>query len=71
MPHVLCDFGGFRVGIGGANFTTYSIWLPEQYRTERRASALAFTSSIGRFAGAGITFLVGAGVSRFQSVGTP
>jgi MFS family permease len=61
----------FLLGLGGANFTTYSIWLPEQYRTECRASALAFTSSIGRFVGAGVTFLVGAGVSHFHTIGIP
>jgi hypothetical protein len=61
----------FFLGIGGANFAMYTLWLPEQYRTECRASAFAFATSIGRFAGAGITFLVGAGVSHFQTIGTP
>ena len=61
----------FFLGLGGANFTTYSIWLPEQYRTECRASALAFTSSVGRFVGAGVTFLVGAGVAHFKTIGVP
>jgi len=51
------------VGVGGANFAMYTLWLPEQYRTECRASAFAFATSIGRFGGAGITFLVGAGVA--------
>src|SRR5205807_2563192 len=50
----------FWLGVGGANFAMYTLWLPEQYRTECRASAFAFATSIGRFAGAGITFLVGA-----------
>jgi hypothetical protein len=49
----------------------YTLWLPEQYPTECRASAFAFTTSIGRFAGAGITFLVGAGVARYGSIGIP
>jgi MFS family permease len=61
----------FFLGIGGANFAMYTLWLPEQYRTECRASAFAFATSVGRFAGAGITFLVGAGVSHFQTIGTP
>jgi MFS family permease len=61
----------FFLGIGGANFTVYSFWLPEQYGTECRASALAFTTNVGRFVGAGITFLVGAGVRHFQTIGTP
>lgn len=61
----------FLLGIGGANFAIYTLWLPEQYRTECRASAFAFATSIGRFLAAGITFLVGAGVSRMHTIGTP
>ncbi len=61
----------FFLGVGGANFTVYTLWLPEQYRTECRATAFAFATSIGRFAGAGITFLVGAGVAYFHSIGLP
>lgn len=61
----------FFLGIGGANFAVYTLWLPEQYPTECRASAFAFSTSFARFAGAGITFLVGAGVRHFGSVGTP
>jgi len=61
----------FFLGIGGANFAMYTLWLPEQYSTECRASAFAFATSVGRFAGAGITFLVGAGVTYYQTIGTP
>ncbi len=61
----------FFLGIGGANFVVYSFWLPEQYGTECRASAFAFTTNIGRFAAAGFTFLVGAGVRHFRTLGTP
>jgi MFS family permease len=61
----------FFLGIGGANFAMYTLWLPEQYPTECRASAFAFSTSLGRFVGAGVTFLVGAGVSHFQTIGTP
>jgi len=61
----------FFLGVGGANFAMYTLWLPEQYRTECRASAFAFATSSGRFIGAGITFLVGAGVAHFQTIGTP
>ena len=61
----------FFLGIGGANFAMYTLWLPEQYPTECRASAFAFSTSVGRFAGAGITFLVGAGVARFHTIGLP
>jgi MFS family permease len=59
------------LGIGGANYTVYSFWLPEQYETECRASALAFAQNVGRFAGAGATFLVGLGVRHFQTLGIP
>jgi MFS family permease len=61
----------FFLGVGGANFAVYTLWLPEQYRTECRGSAFAFATSIGRFVAAGITFLVGAGVSRMHTIGTP
>ncbi len=64
-------YGLFTLGFGGANFAVYTIWLPEQYPTECRASAFAFATSFARFAGAGITFLVGAGVQRFGSIGYP
>jgi hypothetical protein len=61
----------FFLGVGGANFAVYTLWVPEQYRTECRASAFAFSTSVGRFVGAGITFLVGAGVRHFQTIGIP
>jgi len=59
------------LGVGGANFAMYTLWLPEQYPTQCRASAFAFSTSFGRFLGAGATFLVGAGVARFHTIGTP
>ncbi len=61
----------FLLGIGGANFVVYSFWIPEQYSTECRVSAFAFTTNIGRFAGAGLTFLVGAGIRHFGTLGMP
>ncbi|MGA7217717.1 MAG: MFS transporter [Candidatus Sulfotelmatobacter sp.] len=61
----------FFLGLGGANFAVYTLWLPEQYPTECRASAFAFSTSFARFGGAGITFLVGSGVRHFGSLGTP
>lgn len=61
----------FFLGFGGANFAMYTLWLPEQYSTDCRGSAFAFATSVGRFAGAGITFLVGAGVARYGSIGVP
>ena len=61
----------FFLGIGGANFGVYTLWLPEQYPTTCRGSAFAFATSFGRFIAAGVTFLVGAGVSRMGTIGTP
>jgi MFS family permease len=61
----------FFLGVGGANFVVYSFWLPEQYDTECRVSAFAFATNIGRFAGAGLTFLVGAGIRHYGTLGTP
>ncbi len=61
----------FFLGVGGASFCVYTIWLPEQYPTECRASAFAFATSFGRFIAAGVTFLVGAGVSYFGTIGKP
>jgi MFS family permease len=63
--------GLFFLGLGGANFAVYTLWLPEQYPTECRGSAFAFATSVGRFIGAGFTFLVGAGVSHFHTIGIP
>jgi MFS family permease len=61
----------FLLGVGGANFVVYSFWLPEQYETDCRVSAFAFTTNIGRFAGAGLTFLVGAGIRHYGTLGVP
>jgi MFS family permease len=61
----------FFLGLGGANFAVYTLWLPEQYPTECRASAFAFATSFARFGGAGITFLVGAGIRHYGSLGVP
>ncbi len=61
----------FLLGVGGANFAVYTLWLPEQYRTECRGSAFAFITSVGRFVGAAATFLVGAGVRYFHTIGIP
>ena len=61
----------FFLGLGGANFVVYSFWLPEQYATECRVSAFAFTTNVGRFAGAALTFLVGAGIRHFGTLGIP
>jgi MFS family permease len=73
LPNALTPFFVvlFFLGLGGANFAMYTLWLPEQYATECRASAFAFATSAGRFVGAGVTFLVGAGVQYFGTIGTP
>ncbi len=59
------------LGIGGANFAMYTLWLPEQYTTNCRASAIAFVSSVGRFVGVAMVFLVGAEIQRYGSLGVP
>ena len=43
LPHALVPFMIvlFALGVGGANFAMYTLWLPEQYPTECRASAFA------------------------------
>jgi nitrate/nitrite transporter NarK len=61
----------FVLGLGGANFAMYTLWLPEQFETSCRASAMGFISSIGRFVAVGMIFLVAAGVNYFGSIGTP
>jgi MFS family permease len=48
------------LGIGGADFAIFSLWLPEVYPTRARAGGFAFVTTIGRFAGAGLTFAIGA-----------
>ena len=61
----------FFLGLGGANFAMYTLWLPEQYPTTCRASAIAFVSSVGRFVGVAMVFLVGAGIASYGSLGVP
>jgi MFS family permease len=61
----------FLLGLGGANFALYTLWLPEQYTTDCRASAVAFISSVGRFVGVAMVFLVGSGIQSYGSLGIP
>jgi MFS family permease len=61
----------FLLGLGGANFALYTLWLPEQYPTDCRASAVAFISSVGRFVGVAMVFLVGSGIQSYGSLGVP
>jgi MFS family permease len=61
----------FFMGLFGGNFTMFSLWLPEQYDTTVRATAFAFSTSVGRFVGAGVNFLLGAAVVGMGTLGTP
>ena len=61
----------FFMGFAGGNFTAFSLWLPEQYDTRVRATAFAFATSVGRFAGAGVNFLLASVVLRMGTLGTP
>jgi hypothetical protein len=61
----------FFLGFFGGNFALFSLWLPEQYATEMRATAFAFCTSIGRFVGAGVNFALAAGVQHMGTLGIP
>jgi MFS family permease len=61
----------FFLGIAGGNFAVFSLWLPEQFGTEVRATAFAFCTSVGRFIGAGVNFALGAAVRESGTLGTP
>jgi MFS family permease len=61
----------FILGFFGGNFALFSLWLPEQYGTDVRATAFAFCTSIGRFIGAGVNFALAAGVQSMGTLGTP
>jgi MFS family permease len=60
----------FFLGLAGGNFAIYSLWLPEQYNTQIRATAFAFCTSFGRFIGAGANFAIAAMVQWSGSLGT-
>jgi hypothetical protein len=59
------------MGFSGGSFAVFSLWLPEQYDTRVRATAFAFSTSAGRFIGAGVNFLLGSMVLRMGTLGTP
>jgi MFS family permease len=61
----------FFLGFFGGNFAIYSLWLPEQYGTRVRATAFAFTTSFGRFVGAGVNFLLAWAIAQHGSLGLP
>ncbi len=61
----------FVLGFFGGNFAMFSLWLPEQYETRVRATAFAFNTSIGRFLGAVVNFVLAASVAHMGTLGTP
>jgi MFS family permease len=67
-PFIACLF---FLGFFGGNFALFSLWLPEQYDTSVRATAFAFSTSVGRFIGAGMNFFVGAMVRHVGTIGIP
>lgn len=73
LPHGLYPFIAviFFLGLFGGNFAVFSLWLPEQYGTNVRVSAFAFTTSFGRFIAAGVNFGLGAMVSTMGTLGKP
>ncbi|MEM3828845.1 MAG: MFS transporter [Conexivisphaerales archaeon] len=48
------------LGLGGADFAVFTLWLPELYPTEFRGSGFAFVTSVGRFFAAAVIFGIGA-----------
>jgi MFS family permease len=59
------------LGLGGANFAVFTIWLPEQYPTRMRATAFAFTTTFSRWFAAAGTFLIGYGIHATGSLSIP
>jgi MFS family permease len=59
----------FFLGLAGGNFAMYSLWLPEQYPTQMRATAFAFCTSFGRFLGAGANFAIAGLIQWTGSLG--
>ncbi|MCV7412644.1 MFS transporter [Mycobacterium florentinum] len=73
LPNGLAPFIAwlFVLGFFGGNFALFSLWLPEQFETRVRATAFAFCTSIGRFVGAGVNFVLGAAVLHMHTLGLP
>jgi MFS family permease len=59
------------LGLGGADFAMFTIWLPEQFPTEVRATAFAFCTTMSRFAAALGTFLIGYAIASAHTIGWP
>jgi MFS family permease len=72
LPNGLTPFLAvlFFLGFAGGNFAMFSLWLPEQYTTEMRATAFAFCTSFGRFLGAGANFGIAALIQWSGSLGS-
>jgi MFS family permease len=61
----------FFLGVFGGNFAIFSLWLPELFGTEARATAFAFCTSVGRFIGAAVNFVLAGAVAAMGTLGTP
>ncbi|MGW5658839.1 MFS transporter [Streptomyces sp. NPDC003758] len=59
------------LGLGGASFAVFTIWLPEQYPTRMRATAFALTTTFSRWVAAACTFLIGYGIHATGSLSVP
>ncbi|MFF4356742.1 MFS transporter [Streptomyces sp. NPDC001604] len=59
------------LGFGGANFAVFTVWLPEQYPTQIRATAFAFATTLSRLAAAVGTLLIAWGISATGSLSLP
>src|SRR5690242_12766085 len=59
------------LGLGGASFAVFTIWLPEQYPTRMRATAFALTTTFSRWVAAAGTFLIGYGIHATGSLALP
>ncbi len=60
----------FFLGMSGGSFAI-TLWLPELFGTEVRATAFAFCTSIGCFAGAVVNFALAAAVQGMGALGAP
>ncbi len=59
------------LGLGGASFAVFTLWLPEQYPTRMRATAFALTTTLSRWVAAAGTFLIGYGIHATGSLALP
>jgi MFS family permease len=69
LPVFICLL--FFLGFAGGNFAVFSLWLPELFGTEIRATAFAFCISFGRFIGAAVNIALGVAVRDMGTLGTP